>query len=30
LVWRQAVEAAGLPQISLYEGIKHGFATDAA
>jgi len=28
-VWRRAVEAAGLPHISLYEGTKHSFATDA-
>ncbi len=29
LVWRRAVKAAGLPHISLYEGTKHSFATDA-
>ncbi len=28
-VWRAAVEAAGLPPISLYEGTKHSMATDA-
>jgi len=28
-VWARAVEAAGLPHISLYEGTKHTFATDA-
>ncbi len=28
-VWKRAVEAAELPAISLYEGTKHSFATDA-
>ncbi len=28
-VWREAVEAASLPPISLYEGTKHSMATDA-
>ena len=28
-VWKCAVEAAGLPHISLYEGTKHSMATDA-
>ena len=27
--WSDALEAAGLPDISLYEGTKHSFATDA-
>ena len=27
--WSSAVVAAGLPHISLYEGTKHTFATDA-
>ncbi len=28
-VWSDALEDAGLPPISLYEGTKHSFATDA-
>ena len=28
-IWNEAVEAAELPPISLYEGTKHSFATDA-
>jgi integrase/recombinase XerC len=28
-VWNNAVEAAGLPHVSLYEGTKHTMATDA-
>jgi integrase len=28
-VWNDAVEAAGLPHVSLYEGTKHTMATDA-
>ena len=28
-VWNRAVKAVGLPPISLYEGTKHSFATDA-
>ena len=28
-VWNRAIEAVGLPHISLYEGTKHSFATDA-
>ncbi len=28
-VWKRAVDAAELPPISLYEGTKHSFATDA-
>ncbi len=28
-VWKQALEKVGLPYISLYEGTKHTFATDA-
>jgi hypothetical protein len=27
--WSAALEAAGMPDISLYEGTKHSFATDA-
>lgn len=27
--WTAALEAAGMPDISLYEGTKHSFATDA-
>ena len=28
-VWNRAVKSTGLPSISLYEGAKHSFATDA-
>jgi integrase len=28
-IWNDAVESAGLPHISLYEGTKHSMATDA-
>ena len=28
-MWGRAVEAAGFPHISLYEGTKHSMATDA-
>ena len=28
-VWNNAVHAAGLPHVSLYEGTKHSMATDA-
>jgi len=28
-IWKNAVEAAGLPHVKLYEGTKHSFATDA-
>ena len=28
-MWRRSVAAAALPHISLYEGTKHSFATNA-